>query len=441
MTAGQALVQLDAALLQAQRAQAAASLAAAQANYDSLNTGAAASQLTAAVTRAEKDLLDAQQALDALHDTAALATSQADSDLAHARDALNKATQRYNNLHHPDIQWYKDRVDKAENALLTVQQNAEIIDIGTLQASLQAANDFLKTAADRLGKIQAAIDGCSTCDPKRSVTVDRIPQTLDDAKDAYNDALHHVQELELQIDQAKRGNADLTKDTQKTLDDARRDLNWALQGPDAIQEAVSLADMNLAKSRLADAQRRFDAVKAGPDPDKLAAAEARLAAAKDALAAAQASAAPERLDTARAQVNVAQAALAMLDVQIAKLTLIAPTDGTVLSRAVEPGEAVLPGTAALVLADLNHLQITVYIPEDQFGAITLGETANVQVDSFPNETFSGAVSHISDQAEFTPRNVQTVDGRKTTVFAVKLTIANPDGKLKPGMPADVRFGK
>ena len=61
------------------------------------------------------------------------------------------------------------------------------------------------------------------------------------------------------------------------------------------------------------------------------------------------------------------------------------------------------------------------------------------VDSFPDEEFSATIIAISDEAEFTPRNVQTVEGRKTTVFAVKLQLSNPEGKLKPGMPADVVF--
>jgi hypothetical protein len=65
--------------------------------------------------------------------------------------------------------------------------------------------------------------------------------------------------------------------------------------------------------------------------------------------------------------------------------------------------------------------------------------AHVTVDSFPRESFMAQVVYIADKAEFTPRNVQTVEGRRTTVFAVELAIENPEGKLKPGMPADVEF--
>jgi HlyD family secretion protein len=63
----------------------------------------------------------------------------------------------------------------------------------------------------------------------------------------------------------------------------------------------------------------------------------------------------------------------------------------------------------------------------------------VSVDSFPNQTFDATVTRIADQAEFTPRNVQTSEGRQTTVFAVKLAVQDPAGLLKPGMPADVAF--
>jgi HlyD family secretion protein len=88
---------------------------------------------------------------------------------------------------------------------------------------------------------------------------------------------------------------------------------------------------------------------------------------------------------------------------------------------------------------LNNLTITVYVPEDRYGEITLGQTAEVTVDSFPDEVFIATVIHISDKAEFTPRNVQTVEGRSSTVYAIKLKVENADGKLKIGMPADVVF--
>ncbi len=119
--------------------------------------------------------------------------------------------------------------------------------------------------------------------------------------------------------------------------------------------------------------------------------------------------------------------------------ITSPIDGTVLERLIEPGELAAPGSTLVVVANLDALTLTVYVPEDRYGQVSLGQSYPVTVDSFPDETFSGKVSHIADKAEFTPRNVQTTDGRKSTVFAVKLDLVPSGGKLKPGMPADVHF--
>lgn len=116
--------------------------------------------------------------------------------------------------------------------------------------------------------------------------------------------------------------------------------------------------------------------------------------------------------------------------------ITSPIDGVVLERLVEPDEFAAPGSTVMVVASLNALTLTIYVPEDRYGQISLGQTIPVTVDSFPGETFSGKVIFIADQAEFTPRNVQTKDSRETTVYAVKLALAPSGGKLKPGMPAD-----
>jgi multidrug resistance efflux pump len=150
----------------------------------------------------------------------------------------------------------------------------------------------------------------------------------------------------------------------------------------------------------------------------------------------QAQAAVEQAQKAIQQV---QANLDLLDAQMAKLTVYAPMDGAILTRNAEPGEFLQPGAVALTMADLNNLTITVYVPEDRYGQIRLGQQADVTIDSFPNETFSAEIVHIADEAEFTPRNVQTVEGRSSTVYAIKLKVTDSEGKLKIGMPADVVF--
>ena len=112
-----------------------------------------------------------------------------------------------------------------------------------------------------------------------------------------------------------------------------------------------------------------------------------------------------------------------------------PIDGVVLERLVAPNEYAAPGSTVMVIASLDSLTLTIYVPENLYGQFFLGQTYPVTVDSFPGQTFSGTVSFISDQAEFTPRNVQTTDSRHTTVYAIKLDLDPSNGMLKPGMPA------
>ena len=120
--------------------------------------------------------------------------------------------------------------------------------------------------------------------------------------------------------------------------------------------------------------------------------------------------------------------------------ITSPINGTVLERLVEPNEFAAPGSTVMVVASLDTLTLTIYVPENLYGQFFLGQTYPVTVDSFPGQSFNGTVSFISNQAEFTPRNVQTTDSRQTTVYAIKLNLDPSGGMLKPGMPADVHFG-
>lgn len=131
--------------------------------------------------------------------------------------------------------------------------------------------------------------------------------------------------------------------------------------------------------------------------------------------------------------------IASLDRQIRECRLTSPRDGTVLTVYSEPGEVVGPGRGIVRIADLSELIVRVYIPAPLVGRIELGGEALLRVDSFPGHTFPGRVVYISEEAEFTPKNVQTPEARADLVFAVKVSVPNPDGLLKIGLPADVEL--
>jgi HlyD family secretion protein len=103
------------------------------------------------------------------------------------------------------------------------------------------------------------------------------------------------------------------------------------------------------------------------------------------------------------------------------------------------GEVAAPAATILAVADLSEVTLTVYVPQNRIGQVRLGQTVQVTVDSFPGRTFAGQVTRIGDEPEFTPRNVATQEERQNTFFAVKARLPNPEGFLKPGMPADATF--
>jgi multidrug resistance efflux pump len=134
--------------------------------------------------------------------------------------------------------------------------------------------------------------------------------------------------------------------------------------------------------------------------------------------------------------RAAVAQLAEAQANLAERQVVAPADGTILSRPVEVGDVVAPGSPIVRLVDLSRLYVKVYIPEPDIPKIKLGDPADVTVDAFPGRRFAARVSKIHDQAEFTPKNVETTEERLKLVFGVELTLVNPDRLLKPGMPAD-----
>jgi HlyD family secretion protein len=216
-------------------------------------------------------------------------------------------------------------------------------------------------------------------------------------------------------------------DTVSELTSAQKAYNDVITTTGAADVLTARADLRVAQERYDAAQDRLRLLQTGDLSLKVVAAHKNLDQTKAAAG------------QARIAVQQAEANLALIDTQIGKLTISAPADGMILTRAVEPGEVVMPGSGLLTMARLSDLTITVYIPEDRYGEIALGQVASMTVDSFPGESFVATVVHISGKAEFTPRNVQTVAGRKTTVFAIKLSLTDASGKLKPGMPADVLF--
>jgi multidrug resistance efflux pump len=372
---GDLLISLDSSQLQAQLNQASSILQQAQLSYHLLASGGSINQHAAAVARAEIEMVTAEQALEDLYKNAALISAEAQQRLAAARDNLDDARYKWT-INQPGNRVSPEELKKAEAQLLIAKKE------------------------------------------------------MDSKRERRNNALDGIQEAQAQI---------LLTAAINNYQQAAWYVKWIKEGADEIEMALLDADVALAEANLAIAENDYEKVKDGPDPDDVAKTEAAVAYATAQLEMAKYGPGEEELALAQAQIDQAQAAYDLLDIQLGLTEITAPSEGTVLYRFIEPGELAVAGAPVIILGKLDQLRITVYLPEDRYGVVNLGDEAKVRVDSYPDILFEAEVIRIADQAEFTPRNVQTQEERKNTVYGVLLAVNDPDGKLKPGMPADVTF--
>ena len=370
------------------------------------------------VLAAEGDRVQADQPIVQLDETllqAQLKQAQANIQAAQAQQRAAQAQQQAAQANYDLLKSgpLGDQIAAAEQAVKTAEANVNALeaqlaqlkagarggDIAVAEAAVAQAAAQLKVATDLHDKTMQCVtvpDRGEVC-PGLGEREEQARASMEAAQEAYDAAV-------ARLNQIKSGAT-------------KNEIN-------AAQARVAAA-----QAQQAQAQAQLDLLKSGTRVEQLAAAQAQIAAAQ------------AQVEGAGAQIEAAKAQAAVLQTQIDKLTLRAPLAGVVLRRAIEPGEMALPGAALLIIGDTDQLYLTVYIPENRYGEITLGQTARVGVDSFPGQAFTAKVTRIADRAEFTPRNVQTAEGRATTVFAVKLAVENADGKLKPGMSADVVFNE
>jgi multidrug resistance efflux pump len=398
--------------------------------------------LTAQRHAAEASVVTAKSAAQAAEVAYASAQTQYEITLTAARseDSFTRIRDWVGERPDPFDQpnWYFTRAEEiqaAQGVLETAQTNLETAQANLEQVVKDLNNaDFLE-AEKRLADARITYLVSKTVYERAKLSREDIspselgyPDIPLNFPGSYREriALAKVLSDDPNLTEAARRNHDASKAELSAAQIAYNDL---LSSQAAVQVVKARAEVEVALEQVDGARDYLVSLQTGEN-------SLMVIAARDAVEQAQAS-----IDQANAVVLEAEAQLALLDLQMDKLTLTAPVDGVVLTRSVQPGEVIQAGMTAMTIAKLDTLKVTVYISEDRYGEVRLGDTATLNVDSFPGETFTAAVTRIADQAEYTPRNVQTKEERQTTVYAVELLVENPDGKLKPGMPVDVTFGK
>jgi HlyD family secretion protein len=182
--------------------------------------------------------------------------------------------------------------------------------------------------------------------------------------------------------------------------------------------AVSQQDVDSAKASLDTAQARLDVAQKGLDLSTIG---------------------PRAEDIAQgeAQLRFNQAELDLLRRQLADSQLVAPSDAVVRSRLLEPGEMISPQRPVFDLAIVDPKWIRAYVSEPDLGRIHTGMKASISSDSYQGRTLAGWVGFISSVAEFTPKEVQTVELRPGLVYEVRVFVKDPQDELRLGMPATV----
>ncbi|AFZ31126.1 secretion protein HlyD family protein [Gloeocapsa sp. PCC 7428] len=324
-----------------------------------------------------------------------------------------------------------------------VRKNETIVglDDAEIQAQLQGANARLSAAQqqEQQARLQIAVAQSQIEEAQFN-----LQQSQGDARGRIAQAEANVAAAEAQLNQ-----------TQAQLIEARSQLELARKERDRFQQllqagAITQQQFDQTQATFQTAQATLQSREAAID-----AAQKQVSAAQGALVQAQTASlnpnirntqlnalrrqldvARSQLAAAQAEVKNAQASRQQIQAQIADLNVVSPIDGVVLTRSVEPGEVVATGRTLLTLIDPNTVYLRGFIPGGQIANVRIGQRANVFLDSAPDRPLAARVTAIDTQASFTPENIYFREDRVRQVFGVKLSIDDPQGFAKPGMPAD-----
>jgi len=139
---------------------------------------------------------------------------------------------------------------------------------------------------------------------------------------------------------------------------------------------------------------------------------------------------------AQARLQGAQRALELAEIRLNYADLKSPIDGFVTVKSADVGEVLQAGSPVFTVVDLNDIWLTAYVNETDLGRVKLNQPVDVKTDTYTDRTYRGRISFISQEAEFTPKHIQTTEERVKLVYRIKVDLANPNLELKPGMPAD-----
>ena len=307
------------------------------------------------------------------------------------------------------LAYYRNSVAEAQNA--TIYGN---VDIREASLAFRVAGRVLSLQVDE-GDVVKSGDVLATLDPEPLQISLRASEGAVEALTARNALMHRGYRTE-DIEQAKAklqaARASLAEAEQHLV----RQKTLAPEGAAsqrALDTAQSVRDQAAAQVRSAEEEARL--MTTGYRKEEIAESDAQLK---------------------QAQAQSGTARLALKDAVLA-----APSEGVILTRAIEKGTMVQVGTPAFSLSLTDPVWIRAYVSEPHLGHFPPGTKLLLQTDSRPDRPYHGIVGFVSPTAEFTPKSVETSDLRTSLVYRLRVVVQDPDPQLRQGMPVTLRIAK
>lgn len=327
-----------------------------------------------------------------------------------------------------------------EGAIVTKGQLLARLDLGEYQHQVDREHASVTSSQSSLAQLKTSI-AYQKANIESDVALKRA--NLQQAEARLTELLNGSRKEEIEQARASLAEAQATQ-KQAAADWERaqtlfKNDDISAQQHDQFRRAFDGA--NAAARRLSESLRLFEA---GPRKEQIDQQRAIVEQARASLKLAEAN----RIDLQRrteeigmreADIQRAQAQAGVLDSQFNDRTLFAPFDGVVLTKGTEIGEVLAGGASVVTVGDIEHPWVRAYLSEKDLGRVKLGMAATVHTDSFPDKTYTGKVTFISSDAEFTPKQIQTEEERTKLVYRIKVEVPNPRRELKSNMPADVEI--
>ncbi len=318
------------------------------------------------------------------------------------------------------------RLDPEDQRLKVAQAEAELAYAQAVLAELEAGSrpEEIRSAKARVQQARFSLEELER--GSRS-------QEIADAQAARQRTLSAQQSAASQLELARADHerfAQLYEDeliSRKQYDEAR--TRWETAQNSQAEAAAQVRS----------ATQRLSLIREGPRGEQIRRARAQLEQAQAEYALIEAGPRAETRQQARARVAAASQLLAQARQHLADTEVKAPFDGVVLSKSAEPGAYLNPGTPVVTLAQLIRVWLRAFVRGEDLGRIRRNQPVTVTSDAYAQKEFKGRLSFISSEAEFTPKSVQTFEERVGLMYRIKIDLDNPEGILKPGMPADARI--